>query len=159
MSVNPKWECPRRKGPVRAPGAPQPPTTKPRAKPASKADVATLDVFSRRCRCGLFSFALRSRQGKGPSYIFGVKRENREGMKIERGTYAEGGPAAFTFNHKAGTARLDPPHPFTGTATFKRRPGRDVWRSTLRVPLLGADPVSLRGRSFRARLTRDLPGD
>lgn len=156
MNVTPEWKCPEREGPVRLPDGPP---SRPRAKPESKADIATFSARSRQCRCGLSSFALRGRKGKGSSFFFATKVENREGMKIERATYAKAGPAAFTFNHKAGTARLDPPHPFTGTATFKRRPGRDLWRSTLRVPLLGADPISLRGRGFRARLARELPGD
>ena len=29
----------------------------------------------------------------------------------------------------------------------------------MRVPLLGADPLSIRGDNYRARLVRALPGD
>jgi hypothetical protein len=156
MDVTPEWQCPGGGWRAHLPDAPPP---KPRARPEAKPDIATLTARSRQCRCGLVTFALLGRKGKGSSFFFGSQIENREGMEIERGTYTKAAPAAFTFNHKAGTARLDPPHPFTGTATFKRRPGRDLWRSTLRVPLLGADPLSLRGGGFRARLARDLPGD
>jgi hypothetical protein len=63
-------------------------------------------------------------------------------------------------NHAAGTASARPPHPFTGSATFKRRQhGRVLWRSTIRVPLLGVDPILLGGRGFKATLARNLPGD
>jgi hypothetical protein len=156
MQVTPEWKCRNPKGPIRLPNTPP---HRPRAKLKSKADVAMLTARARQCRCGLVSYAIRGRKGKGQSAFFASKLESTEGMEIGRVTYAKAGPAAFTFNHKAGTSTLDPPQPFTGTATFKRRPGRDLWRSTLRVPLLGADPLSLRGRSFRAHLARDLPGD
>jgi hypothetical protein len=125
----------------------------------AKAEEASLFASSPSCRCFFAAFAIRSDKGRGRTTFVGAKLENREGMEIGRGTFAETGPSTFTFNHKAGTASVDPPQPFTGTAAFKRRKGRDLWRSTLRVPLLGADPISLRGRGFQARLSRGLPGD
>jgi hypothetical protein len=155
MSVTSEWQCPRRKGP-------RPPSPPPRARERSEPveEPATLYAFSRRCRCTFAAFGVQDARGRGVSFFSGAKFENREGMKIGRGTFVKTGAPRFVFDHEAGTARVDPPQPFTGTATYKRRPhGRDLWRSTIRVPLLGADPVSFRGGSFRAGLKRDFPGD
>lgn len=157
MSVTSEWQCPRKKG-ARPPSPP--PTSSPRERAEAEEEPATLSAFSRRCRCAFAAFGVRDSHGRGVSFFSGSQFENREGMKIGRGTFAKTGASAFVFDHEAGTARVDPPQPFTGTATFKRRPhGRDLWRSTIRVPLLGADPVSFRGRDFRASLRRDFPGD
>jgi hypothetical protein len=156
MSVSRPQECPKGRGSGRL--QPLLPRPSPFSSLQRADEEASLFATSRSCRCFFAAFALPDRKG-GSTIFLGAKSENREGMEITRGTIVETGPSTFTFNHKAGTAHVDPPRPFTGTATFKRRPGRDLWRSTLRAPLLGADPVSLRGRSFRVWLTRQLPGD
>jgi hypothetical protein len=63
-------------------------------------------------------------------------------MEIARATFASAAASAFVFDYEAGTATLRPPQPFSGHATFRRRPHADnLWRSTIRVPLLGADPL------------------
>jgi len=158
MQVTPEWECRDPKGPIRLDTAPRPSAQSSREK--SRDEVAALNARNRHCRCSFSAFATRLPKETPWTTFSAGKLENREGMKIARIAFTEkAAPSTFTFNHKAGTARVDPPYPFTGTATFRRRPGRDLWRSTLRVPLLGADPISLRGHSFRARLARDLPGD
>jgi hypothetical protein len=158
MSVSRPSECPKDKGSGRL--LQQLPHRSPFSSPQrARAEDASLFVSGPSCRCFFAAFATRSDKGRGRTTFVGAKLENREGMEIGRATVAETGPSTFTFNHKTGTASVDPPHPFTGTATFKRRKGRDLWRSTLRVPLLGADPLSLRGRGFRANLARALPGD
>jgi hypothetical protein len=41
----------------------------------------------------------------------------------------------------------------SGHATFKRRPGAPpLWRSTIKVPLPGADPIDTGAPGFRAAL-------
>ena len=131
-----------------------------RVDPEPEAEPATLAAFSRGCRCGLLAIAARYPSGRGLSYFLGAVVENREGMKITRFTIAHAGPASFVFDHDAGTATVRPPAPFTGHATFTRRPhAPDLWRSTLRVPVLGAAPLVLYGAGFRARLLREFPGD
>ncbi|HKO37633.1 MAG TPA: hypothetical protein VJU14_04625 [Solirubrobacterales bacterium] len=157
MSVSRPQECPK----DRRSGRLQP---LPRSSPFSslqsaRGEEASLFVNSRTCRCFFAAYARPEDENRGSTLFLGAKLETREGMEIGRATAVEAGPSTFTFNHKAGTASVDPPQPFTGTATFKRRKGRDLWRSTLRVPLLGADPMSLRGRGFRAHLARNLPSD
>lgn len=144
MSVNRSsgWRCSRRRSLRRADDEP-----------------ATLSAYDRRCRCFFLALAERDSRHDLTAFI-GAVAEHRERMEIFRATSVDAGASAFVFDHRAGTARLSPPRPFIGHATFKRRPrGRDRWSSTIRVPLLGADPLRVRGRGFRVRLVRDLPGD
>jgi hypothetical protein len=156
MTVYPEWQCDLRKGPIRNRSAPQGLARDSRAEE----EPATLSAFSRRCRCGFTAVGARYRNGRGRSIFLGVKVESREGMEIGRLTIAYAGASTFAFDHAAGTATVHPPPPFSGHATFKRRPrGRDLWRSTIRAPLLGVDPVSPRGPSFRTVLRREYPFD
>jgi hypothetical protein len=157
MGVSRPPECPKDRGSGRLKQLPRPSLLGPLQR--TEAEGASLSVISRRCRCFFGAYAIPGDEGRELTLLLGAKSEHREGMQISRGAILETGPSTFTFNHKAGTASVDPPPPFTGTATFKRRPGQDLWRSTLRVPLLGAEPLSLRGRGFHARLARQPPGD
>lgn len=156
MEVNPDWECREPKGSNRLRDALSLSALGLREK--SKPEEAMLQASNPRCRCSFMALALREGKGREASIFYGAKLENREGMRIARLTAAVRA-SMFVFDHKAGTARVDPPAPFTGSATFKRRKGRNLWRSTLRVPLLGAAPLSLRGRGFRASLRSELFGD
>jgi hypothetical protein len=120
----------------------------------------TLAAISRPCHCYFAVIAEQHERGRGPTYFFGAKTEHREEMEITRVTEAAAPASSFVFDHEAGTATVRPPQPFSGHATFKRRRnGRDLWQSTIRVPVLGAAPLSISGQDFRARLVRDLPGD
>jgi hypothetical protein len=120
-----------------------------------ESEHASLHAEDRRCLC-FFSAGMhhRDRKGrKGRSIFYGVKVEDREEMEIARATQAFGPPSAFVFNHEAGTATLRPPRPLSGRAIFEDRPrGRDLWRSTIRVPLLGAKPLRVSGANFRVGL-------
>ena len=139
-----EWHCPRHRD---------------RAEDSAEDEPATLSVYGRSCICFFAAYSYAER-GRRQSTFVGARSEEREGMEIGRATIAETGASAFLFDHAAGTARVHPPSPFTGGATFKRRArGRDHWRSTIRVPLLGAAPLEFSGRAFRVRLIRDLPGD
>jgi hypothetical protein len=86
------------------------------------------------------------------------EQEKREGMTIARGAEAVGAGRDFTWDFQAGTARIEPPAPFTGTATFLQRAGgRSSWRGSLRAPLLGGRPFRLAGPPFRAKLIKGSP--
>jgi len=125
----------------------------------NRKEPAALTAIDRHCACMLAAFGEHDRRGRGQSYFFGLKAEETEGMEITRVTYARAGANAFVFDHKAGTARLRPPRPFSGVGTFKRRPhSRDLWRGAIEVPLLGADPLSVRAPAYRVRLVRARPG-
>ena len=81
--------------------------------------------------------------------------EKEEGMLIARGAQTVGPRRDFTWDFKAGTARVDPPAPFTGSATFERRPGgHSAWRGSLRAPMLGGTPFRLAGSDFQAQLIK-----
>ena len=150
MSVISQWECP--EGEEIAPFAGISRFLAPRTGGAAgERETASLHASSRRCSCS-FSAGIHHRKSGGGSIFYGGKGERREGMEIVRVTSAYGGAGAFVFDHAAGAASLRPPHPFSGRATFKRRPGRDLWRSTIQVPLLGADPIRTSAPGFRAAL-------
>jgi hypothetical protein len=156
-----EWQCPGHKGPKPIQkGARQLSVLDSRERSEAEREPATLGASSRRCSCYFAAYAERGRRGRGPTAFAGVKFETREGMEIVRSTGVRAGPSTFVFDHAAGTARVNPPPPFSGNATFKRHPhSRDVWRSTIRAPFLGADSVSMYGPGFRAALIRDLPDD
>lgn len=114
--------------------------------------AASLYAASRRCSCA-FLAGVHHGKKRGRSIFIGEKGEHREGMEIFRGTYDTAGASAFVFDHRAGTATLRPPPPFSGYATFKSRPhAPDLWRSTIRVPLLGAEPLKTDGPGYGAAL-------
>lgn len=93
------------------------------------------------------------------SIFFGGLTESREKMVVSRSTLAVAGASAFVFDYAAGTATVHPPAPFSGSATFERRAhGRDSWRSTVEVPLVGDDSFSVRGHAYRAHLLRGFFG-
>jgi hypothetical protein len=98
----------------------------------------------------LFDFF--SREGRpGQRAVFAAFRdERREGMLIERGAQVYGGVAAFEWDLAGGTARVEPPAPFTGRAFYRRggdgRPAR--WSGSLRAPVLGGKPMRLTGAAF-----------
>ena len=146
MSVISQWQCP--EAPTLLAGASRRLAPSPRKAGRS----ASLHAFSRRCYCA-FDACIRSRGGRGRSVFFGAMAEAREGMKIVRFTSASAGASAFVFDHAAGTATVRPPRPFRGQATFERRlHGRNLWRSTIRIPFLGAASVNPRGPDFRVEL-------
>jgi hypothetical protein len=154
-----EWRCHRHRGPIRIHRAQRPPALRSRQQSEAEKEPATLAAASRRCNCFFVAVAERDRRGRGPSAFFGAQFEEREGMEISRVTSAEAGASTFVFDHAAGTAKVHPPQPFTGDGIFKRRPhGRDLWRSTIQVPLLGADPLRLGDTGFRASLVRELLG-
>jgi hypothetical protein len=154
-----EWKCPQREEPPPPHVVHRPSPFGLRERPNPDKEPATLAVLSRRCGCYFAAFAAPNRTGRGRTSFVGAKFERREGMEITRGTIVGAAPSAFVFNHAAGTAHVHPPHPFSGSGAFKRRPhSRDLWRSTIEVPLLGADPLSVGDPGFRARLVRALPG-
>jgi hypothetical protein len=85
----------------------------------------------------------------------GFEYDEEEGMTIARGAQTVGPPRDFTWNLEAGTARIAPPAPFSGSATLKRRSGgHSTWSGSLRVPMLGGRPLRLAGGDFKAQLIK-----
>lgn len=141
MSVISEWQCPDIEEPMSLAGASGPLALSSR----KRREAATLYAGTRRCSC-VFVAAVHRRYRGGRSLFYLVQEERHEGMEILRTTRAKGGPTAFDFDHAAGAATVHPPPPFSGHASFRDRPhGRDLWRSTIRGPLLGVGSVSLFG--------------
>jgi hypothetical protein len=151
MSVFPHWQCPEEDGlnpfePI--PGAPQL-----SARPVGgERESASLYAQSRSCSC-FFAAGVHHRHSGGRSIFYGAQLERRERMRIVRTTSALGPASAFDYDHEAGSATLDPPPPLKGRAAFResRDRRRALWRSTIRVPLLGAAPLKT-GSGFGAGL-------
>lgn len=125
---------------------------------ARGADPATLGAAKRRCGCAFVAYSFPAESGGPGSLFIGSELDRNEGMEIGRVASATAGASAFRFSHKDGTASVRPPAPFAGSGHFERRPhGPDLWRSTLRIPLLGAEPLDMRDGGYRATLVKDLP--
>jgi hypothetical protein len=141
MSVIAQWQCPALEETPTDEAIAQRLTRKPR----TKRKAVTLYAGIRHCSC-LFAAGVHHGKKRGRSVFYGEKQEDREGMKIIRVTFASAAASAFAFDYEAGTATLRPPRPFSGHATFRRRShAPDLWRSTIRAPLLGAYPLRLGG--------------
>ena len=146
MSVISQWQCPEEPTPLAR-------TARPLALSSRSAKkAASLHAFGRHCGC-YFSAGVHFGKKEARSIFYGFITERREGMEIARATVAHAGASAFVFDHAAGTATVRPPRPFRGRATFQRRPGeRPLWRSTIRMPLLGATPINPRGPGYSVDL-------
>lgn len=77
-----------------------------------------------------------------------------EGVSILRLVTKSGRSSRFRFDRDYRTATVSPPAPFSGTATFKRGPGRSksTWSGSLSVSFPGEPDVPLTGNLFN-RLT------
>lgn len=104
---------------------------------------------------GRFFYFYSENRAGGVRGVFNAFRfERREGVLIERGAQVFGGARSFEWDLGAGTARIEPPGPFTGRAFYRRGPGHQParWAGSLRVPILGGRPVRLTGAAFGAQL-------
>lgn len=145
MSVVSQWQCPEEPTPFAL-------VARSRFDGQKGEKSASFHAAGRQCNC-FFDAGVYYAKGRGRSVFSGVKAERREGMEIIRATFARAAGSAFAFDHEAGTATLRPPPPFSGRATFIDRPGRrDLWRSTIRMRLLGTAPLSIQGSDVRAAL-------
>lgn len=158
MSVLPHWQCP--EGDDRSPFELIPGAAQLSVRPTGRErESASLYALGRGCSC-FFGAGVHHRHSGGRSIFLGTRLERREGMEIGRVTSAVGPASAFDYSHKAGRATLDPPPPLKGRATFRTRDrGRAVWRSTIRVPLLGAAPLRTGARGFGAALVPEYQFD
>jgi hypothetical protein len=94
-----------------------------------------------------------NRPGGVRTAVNAFRTERRDRMQIARGAQVYGGASSLEWDLVAGTARLEPPAPFTGRAFFRREPGGPAhWWGSLRVPILGGRPMRLTGAVFDARL-------
>ncbi len=81
--------------------------------------------------------------------------ERRHGVAIARVVRMFAGASSFDYDRGLGTATLDPPVPFSGSANFRREaeePRR--WTGSLKVDLPGRANVSLTRPGLRPKLRR-----
>jgi hypothetical protein len=104
-------------------------------------------------------FFTENRPGGVRAVFNALRAERREGMRIERGAQVYGGASTFVWNLGAGTARVEPPAPFSGHAVYRGGAGGGPsgWTGSLRVPIFGGEPIELTGPAFHARLDRGAP--
>jgi hypothetical protein len=144
LILHPRWTCRHGRAGGRARGS------------AMDDDEATLGV--RRDSIGLAVFGARNADERPVTGFWAFSREVRDGLTINRMTTAGTGSAGFLFDNRRGTAFVDPPAPFTGSARYLRRPnGPDSWSGNLTVPLLGLGRVPLTGPGFDARMVPRYP--
>jgi hypothetical protein len=147
LALQPEWDC--QYGSAKASGS--------RAVEA-KDEKATLAAYSRSKRIRFGVIGSREEGEKPYTFFFAVSQEVREGVGISRFTFAGSRSAGFEFDHRRGTALVDPPAPYAGSARYLRRPNaRDRWSGSLTVPLLGLGRVRLAGPGFKARMVPRLP--
>jgi hypothetical protein len=153
VSTSSEWDCPDESGPIEIDPGPL------GREGREKVGVLRADDGGRRGFLALGG----GENGHEHALFSAWLRERSEGMMIGRGAEAvTARPGSFVYDHRAGTAAARPPAPFSGHARFVRhgdakQPGS--WRGTLRVGLLGHDPIRLAGAGFEATLNRDPPGD
>lgn len=149
LMLQPQWDCDYRRPGVTAPAL------------ARKADdeEATLTAHARRTGTSFGVIGARGKDENPATFFFATNFEVREGVRISRVTF--GGDRStdnFEFDNSRGTAIVNPPAPFAGSARFVRRPhGPDTWKGSLTGPLLGLGRVRLAGPGFEARMVPRLP--
>ncbi len=121
-------------------------------------EKATLVASSHRDRIQFSAIRARQKNEHPFTYFFAINQEVVEKVAISRFTYSVARSADFTFDNRRGTATVDPPAPFAGSAHYARRPdGPDRWSGSLTAPLLGLGSIRLTGPDFRAAMVRQLP--
>lgn len=79
--------------------------------------------------------------------------ESRGRIEIERLVISSGEQSEFSQDFAAGSAEVDPPPPFSGTASLKgSETKRGGWTGSLSARVPGFGSIALAGRRFSARL-------
>jgi hypothetical protein len=101
--------------------------------------------------------------------LFVARRAGKTGFFAERfGTvgrigllsydYALGPRSSFASDPQVSFGKVEPPRPFTGSATLKRGPhGKRAWTGDLEANFPGGESVPLTGTEFHTTLSRSFP--
>lgn len=112
------------------------------------------ELFVRNPGLGPAFDVVKQRPGAVARFEAGIS-EYRESIVIDRTLTADIAPGAFRYDQRLQTATLQPPAPFSGTATFDRhRRVNRRWQGDLTVDLPGHADVPLVGPTLRAYLVR-----
>jgi hypothetical protein len=106
-------------------------------------------------------FALASHPDERELPFFAAATDERgQGMRIQRSVAVAGPTRSFVFEDNLGSATVEPPAPFSGSAGFERAAkGRKTWTGDLSVSLPGRPDVPLAGPKFIPALLHQIPGD
>lgn len=87
--------------------------------------------------------------------------ERRQGMRIQRVVAAAGPTRSFVFEDNLRSATVEPPAPFSGSASFAKvlATGLKTWTGDLSISLPGRPDVPLAGPKFKPALVHEIPGD
>jgi hypothetical protein len=138
-----------------SPGSSRLPQRQPRA---DREEAVSLDAFDRRASVNFQAYSSREVQDARRSNRFIAQEDELVGeITIHRESDLYGAaPPAFVYDLRRGVAHVRPPAPFTGSASFSRRPhGRPQWSGSLQVPLLGGGTIPLTGSAFHVGLEDD----
>lgn len=145
-STTPRWRCKRRSRIARISAL--------RNRPS--VDTAELRASTPNERVVFDALAVRDPSGPDLTGFFAAATDRRGSVRIARLALVLSDRAhTFVFDDGLGSATVDPPKPFDGTATFQRNEaGPPTWSGSLSVSLLGAPNLPLTGPTFTARLFR-----
>jgi hypothetical protein len=114
------------------------------------------------------TLAAQDKAGTG-GLFFVARRAGKTGFYAERfGTvgrigllnlaYALGPRSSFVSDPRVSFGTVEPPKPFTGSATLRREAGgKRTWTGTLAATFPGEEPVPLVGPQFHTTLSRSFP--
>jgi hypothetical protein len=89
----------------------------------------------------------------GPTTFIAADSETRGAMQILRSVISSAPAASFGFDTAFSSATVNPPDPFSGSATFERGADGSVsWTGSLAVSFPGHPDVALAGPQFEATL-------
>lgn len=100
------------------------------------------------------TFQVNKNQPRGKVKYSAEIRERRQGVSIHRAVEGFAGAGAFLYAKDLSTASLDPPFPFSGSASLARNPDSvfPTWRGDLTVDFPGRPGVRLAGPGVHASI-------
>lgn len=102
-----------------------------------------------------FEFLAMKNSPTRPARFVASIQERRGSLGISRTVEASAGPGAFDFDVPGGFAKVGPPAPFAGEATYRRPPGKRArWHGDLTVDFPGRSNVRLTGNGTKAGMRR-----
>ncbi|HEV7561940.1 MAG TPA: hypothetical protein VGO24_00430 [Solirubrobacterales bacterium] len=116
----------------------------------------TITIFRVESTDGLKLEALQSSQDPKTNLFFATDSDVSEGNLILRRAITIGHLGSFAFDAKLNSATIEPPAPFSGSATFQRLDDYTTrWEGPLTVSFPGLPDAPLTGRDFSWSLTSD----
>ena len=88
---------------------------------------------------------------EGETRFLAARIERRPTMRVYRFAYAFGDETTFLCDEELTWATVEPPRPFSGSASFSRS-AQSTWIGSLGVELPGVGIVPLTGDEYAARL-------